>query len=112
MPALGLVGCAWATLIVNWLLLVALWLLRTPGPVSLLRLWQRIEPPDWHQLAASHGSGCRPAWRCWSGDLLTLMALFIARLGTAAAAAHQIASNLTALAYMVPLSLASRPVRG
>jgi MATE family multidrug resistance protein len=34
------------------------------------------------------------------------MALFIARLGTAASAAHQIASNLTALAYMVPLSLA------
>ena len=36
----------------------------------------------------------------------TLMALFIARLGTAAAAAHQIASNLLAVAYMMPLSLA------
>jgi len=36
----------------------------------------------------------------------TLMALFIARLGTAASAAHQIAANLTAVAYMVPLSLA------
>jgi len=35
----------------------------------------------------------------------TLMALFIARLGTAAAAAHQIASNLLAVAYMTPLSL-------
>ncbi|MBU1440944.1 MAG: MATE family efflux transporter, partial [Gammaproteobacteria bacterium] len=35
----------------------------------------------------------------------TLMALFIARLGVAASAAHQIASNLTAVAYMVPLSL-------
>jgi MATE family multidrug resistance protein len=34
------------------------------------------------------------------------MALFIARLGTAAAAAHQIASNLLAVAYMMPLSLA------
>jgi MATE family multidrug resistance protein len=36
----------------------------------------------------------------------TLMALFIARLGTVAAAAHQIAANLLAVAYMVPLSLA------
>jgi MATE family multidrug resistance protein len=36
----------------------------------------------------------------------TLMALFIARLGTAAAAAHQIAANLLAVAYMMPLSLA------
>jgi multidrug resistance protein, MATE family len=37
---------------------------------------------------------------------LTLMALFIARQGTTASAAHQIASNLAALLYMVPLSLA------
>ena len=36
----------------------------------------------------------------------TLMALFIARQGTTASAAHQIASNLAALLYMVPLSLA------
>ena len=34
----------------------------------------------------------------------TLMALFIARLGTAASASHQIAASLTALLYMVPLS--------
>jgi MATE family multidrug resistance protein len=35
----------------------------------------------------------------------TLLALFIARLGVTATASHQIASNLTALLYMVPLSL-------
>ena len=34
----------------------------------------------------------------------TLMALFIARLGTVATASHQIAANMTALLYMVPLS--------
>jgi MATE family multidrug resistance protein len=33
------------------------------------------------------------------------MALFIARLGTMAAASHQIASNLTGVLYMMPLSL-------
>jgi MATE family multidrug resistance protein len=36
----------------------------------------------------------------------TLMALFIARQGTTAAAAHQIAANMAAVLYMVPLSLA------
>ena len=41
----------------------------------------------------------------------TLMALFIARLGTLAAAAHQIASNLAAVLYMMPLSLAHRHQR-
>jgi multidrug resistance protein, MATE family len=34
------------------------------------------------------------------------MALFIARQGTLAAAAHQIAANLAAVLYMVPLSIA------
>ena len=36
----------------------------------------------------------------------TLMALFIARLGTVAAASHQIAASLAAVLYMMPLSLA------
>ena len=36
----------------------------------------------------------------------TLMALFIARQGTLASAAHQVAANLAAVLYMVPLSLA------
>ena len=36
----------------------------------------------------------------------TLMALFIARLGVIASASHQIASNLTGVLYMVPLSIA------
>jgi MATE family multidrug resistance protein len=36
----------------------------------------------------------------------TLMALFIARLGTVAAASHQIAASMAAVLYMVPLSLA------
>jgi multidrug resistance protein, MATE family len=35
----------------------------------------------------------------------TLMALFIARLGTVAAASHQIAANLATVMYMVPLAI-------
>jgi MATE family multidrug resistance protein len=35
----------------------------------------------------------------------TLMALLVARLGTAASASHQIASNLAAILYMAPLAL-------
>ncbi len=36
----------------------------------------------------------------------TLMALFIARLGTVASASHQIAASVASVLYMVPLSLA------
>jgi MATE family multidrug resistance protein len=35
----------------------------------------------------------------------TLMALFIARMGTTASASHQIAANLAAVLYMIPLSI-------
>jgi MATE family multidrug resistance protein len=35
----------------------------------------------------------------------TLMALFVARMGTSVAASHQIATNVAAVLYMVPLSL-------
>ena len=107
-PAMGLVGCGWATLVVNWLLLAsAIRLLRKEETYRECRIWQRIEPPDWHQIGQFARLGI-PAGLAVLVEVtsFTLMALFIARLGTAASAAHQIASNLTALAYMVPLSLA------
>jgi MATE family multidrug resistance protein len=107
LPALGLVGCGWATLAVNWLMLgCALVLLRQGAFYRSYRFWQRVEPPDWRQLGQFLRLG-GPAGLAVLVEVtsFTLMALFIARLGTAAAAAHQIASNLTAVAYMMPLSL-------
>jgi len=108
LPAMGLVGCGWATLVVNYAMLgAALWLLRAEPSYREYRFWQRIEPPDWSQLRRFARLGI-PAGLAVLVEVtsFTLMALFIARLGTAASAAHQIASNLTAVAYMVPLSLA------
>ncbi len=108
LPALGLVGCGWATLLVNWAMLgCAIWLLRTRPFYREYRFWQRIEAPDWRQIRQFARLGV-PAGLAVLVEVtsFTLMALFIARLGTVASAAHQIASNLTAVAYMVPLSLA------
>jgi MATE family multidrug resistance protein len=107
LPAMGVVGCGWATLVVNYMMFgAAIWLLRTETTYRTYRLWQRIEPPDWAQLRRFARLGV-PAGLSVLVEVtsFTLMALFIARLGTTATAAHQIASNLTAVAYMVPLSL-------
>lgn len=107
LPAMGLVGCGWATLVVNYAMLgAAIWLLRTEPSYREYRFWKRIEPPDWTQLRKFARLGI-PAGLAVLVEVtsFTLMALFIARLGTAASAAHQIAANLTAVAYMVPLSL-------
>lgn len=108
LPALGVVGCAWATLAVNVsMLTLAIWLLRTQLLYAPLGLWRRMEPPHWPTLANFARQGI-PAGLAVMVEVtsFTLMALFIARQGTTASATHQIASNLAAVLYMVPLSLA------
>ena len=52
LPAQGVVGCAWATLVVNCsMLALALWLLRTQDLYEPLGLWRRMEPPHWPTIA-------------------------------------------------------------
>lgn len=107
LPAQGAVGCAWATLVVNCsMLALALWLLRTQSLYRPLALWQPLERPHWPTIAGFARLGV-PAGLAVMVEVtsFTLMALFIARQGTVASAAHQIASNLAAVLYMVPLSL-------
>jgi multidrug resistance protein, MATE family len=107
MPALGLAGCAWATLVVNYLMLgVACWLLVTQPLYRPYRIWRRLERPDWVAIRGYARLGV-PTGLAIMVEVtsFTLMALFIARLGTVAAASHQIASNLTGVLYMIPLSL-------
>lgn len=109
LPAQGVVGCAWATLVVNCsMLAVAVWLLRTQDDIyAPLAIWRRMEPPHWPTIAGFARLGI-PAGLAVMVEVtsFTLMALFIARQGTTASAAHQIAANLAAVLYMVPLSLA------
>jgi len=108
LDAMGAVGCAWATLVVNYLLLLlALILLRTNALYLPYRIWARMEKPDWRQIRSFARLGL-PAGLAYMVEVtsFTLMALFIARLGTVAAASHQIAASMAAVLYMVPLSLA------
>lgn len=105
---MGAVGCALATLLVNYTMFaVALWLVRVQDFYAPLALWKKLEPPDWKQL----GYFCRlgvPAGLAILVEVtsFTLMALYVARQGSLSSASHQIAANLAAICYMVPLSLA------
>ena len=106
-PGMGVVGCAWATLAVNTLmLLTGLWLLRTQDIYRPYQLWHRMEAPDAAQLRRFLALGI-PAGLSIMVEVtsFTLMALFIARLGEVALASHQIAASMAAVLYMVPLSL-------
>jgi multidrug resistance protein, MATE family len=107
-PAQGAVGCAWATVVVNWLLLAsAVWLLRTQALYRPYALWRRIERPDWPAIAHFARLGI-PGGLAVLVEVtsFTLMALFIARQGVLASAAHQVAANMAAVLYMTPLSIA------
>ena len=105
---MGAAGCAWATLVVNYLLLgLGVWMLRTRPLYQPFGLWRRLEAPDWTQIGHFARLGV-PAGLSYLIEVtsFTLMALFIARLGTVAAASHQIAASMAAVLYMVPLSVA------
>ncbi len=106
-PPMGAAGCALATTIVNWLLCVLAW------------VWCGLAPR--HRRFAVFARGSWPRWRDQKELLVlgvpigltilvdvtafTFMALFVARLGAVNSAAHQIAANVAALMYMLPLSL-------
>jgi MATE family multidrug resistance protein len=107
-PAMGAVGCAWATALVNWLFVaMSVWLLRTQPLYEPYEIWKPLEKPDWHTIRQFLRLGVPAALAIMvEVTSFTLMALFIARQGTRAAAAHQIAANLAAVMFMVPLSMA------
>jgi MATE family multidrug resistance protein len=107
LEARGAEGCAWATLTVHLAMLsLALWLLRTRPLYAPYRLWLSPGRPDWKVLAAFARLGVPSGLTILiEVTSFTLMALFVARLGTTAAASHQIAANLAAVLYMVPLAI-------
>lgn len=106
-PAQGAAGCAWATVLVSWLMLaLALLLLRTQSIYRPYRIWAPMERPDWRVLAEFLRLGVPGSLAILvEVTSFTLMALFIARLGAVATAGHQVAASVTAVLYMMPLSI-------
>jgi MATE family multidrug resistance protein len=104
---MGLAGCAWATLVVMLLMLgLAFWLIRTQDYYKPYRIWAPMEKPHPATLLRFVRLGL-PSGLAIGVEVtsFTLMSLFIARLGVVATASHQIVSNMTAVLYMIPLSL-------
>lgn len=105
---LGVAGCALSNIVIGWLacLSAALWLHR--GPLGRryrpFANWARPHPATWRELL-------RLGLPMGFSNLVeitafTLVALFVAGLGATVVAGHRIVANLSALAYMLPLSLA------
>ncbi|MDD5175286.1 MAG: MATE family efflux transporter [Sterolibacterium sp.] len=106
-PALGGPGCAVSTAIIGWLtcLMAWVWCARAEE-YRPYRIFADFSGPKWAKLVELLKLGL-PIGATFLVDVtgFTFMALFIARLGPATSGAHQVASNLAALAFMLPVSL-------
>lgn len=107
-PALGAVGCGWATTTVWWLqaLGLAVYVARSRHfrRHTLLSRWELPEPAALKRLL---GVGFPIAVTLFMEiSMFTVAALAVGTLGTVAVAGHQVALNFAALTYMVPLGVA------
>lgn len=105
---LGASGCATATVLTQWgLLLLAVWQHRRGGALARFEALRHWERPAWamqaHLLRLGGPTGLSLLVEV---SAFTLMALFIARLGNTVLAGHQIAANFATVLYMLPLSIA------
>ncbi len=107
-PALGAVGCGWATALIYWLQLLALlgWIAWRKDYFRYAVL-ERFEWPRWQALRELLQVGLPVGGMIFvEGSLFVGAALLIGSLGHVPIAAHQIAINFSALCFMVPLGLA------
>lgn len=110
MPAFGGPGAAIATAVIAWLMLLAAWLIvRKAAFYRDFHLFgSGFTGPRWTAQRALLALGI-PMGLSYLIEVtaFTFMALFIARLGDAVVAGHQITANFGTLLYMLPLSIAN-----
>ncbi len=109
LPAMGTVGCGYASAIVIWLqLLMLVVYIHTHQHYKPFELFSHIAKPHWAELRdlLKLGLPIAVAITLESG-LFVAAALMIGQLGPLPAAAHLIAINFSALLFMVPLGMGS-----
>jgi multidrug resistance protein, MATE family len=104
-PAMGVVGSAWATTISRALLLLGLWVAARRKLTPLLfplrpEIWQRQPLMRMVRLGLPIG-----AQHTLEFGAFALVALMMGWMGTREMAGHQVAINLAALTFMVPLGV-------
>jgi len=106
-PELGGPGCAVATAISSWIMVALAWTYCAKHPFyNQFRIFERWSWPDpailWNHLKLGVPLGLALFIEVTS---FTFMAIFLARLGAATSAGHQIASNVTGVFYMFGLAV-------
>lgn len=108
LPALGGVGCGWATALVMWFMFGAmlLWVHWAPLYKSS-RLFERLEAPRWPVIRELLAVGLPIGVAIFAeASIFSVIALLIGSLGASVVAGHQIALNFSSMVFMIPYSLA------
>jgi MATE family multidrug resistance protein len=109
LPALGARGAVLSQILVNGLsLCAALYLLARHRRFRPFAVFSRLALPRWAAQRALLRLGI-PMGCSYLVEVsaFTLMAFFIARLGAETVSAYRVAANISAVTYMLPLSLAT-----
>lgn len=102
-PALGVIGAGWATVLAQWSMALLLLWFAWPVLRPTMRPWDP-QSLAWAPLRRMIGIGA-PIGTQWffEGFAFGITTLFMGWLGTASLAGHEIALNMAALTFMVPL---------
>lgn len=105
-PAMGGVGCGWASALVMWLELLVLAAVVVRSPMRATGLFSRFSRPDGAVILRLVKLGLPIGLTTFlEFSMFSVVTLLIGRLGVNAVAAHQIATNMGGLAFMVPMAL-------
>ncbi|WP_417614543.1 MATE family efflux transporter [Oceanisphaera sp.] len=107
LPALGGVGCGYASAVMFWVMLVGMVIYTQRSP--LLRpfaIFSALSAPDWPRIGRLFRLGLPIALAIFCEvTLFTVVALLLAPLGAEIVAGHQVAINFSSIIFMIPLSL-------
>ncbi|WP_261844606.1 MATE family efflux transporter [Aliamphritea ceti] len=108
LPAMGGVGCGWASAIVMWIMALASSLYISKSeifkPIKLFNQWQN---PQRQALNSILRLGLPIGFTLLiEVSMFSVIALLVARLGEVVVAAHQITISFTGMIFMLPLSIA------
>ena len=106
MPAMGAVGCGWATSLVYWLmsLLMLGYIARHHRYSSFLK--KDAMQPDFNRIAELFKLGLPIGVNIFvCGSIFAVIALLIGKLGANNIASAQVALNFSGMTYMIPMSL-------
>jgi MATE family multidrug resistance protein len=108
LPALGAVGCGYATSAVWWTQFVGLAIyVRRHRRLGPLRIFERFDRPHFGRLAALVRLGLPIGFSFFvEVSMFASVALLMGSIGAVAVAGHQIAINVASITFMVPLGIA------